>query len=227
MKVPVSSKHLQISKANSTIMTVVAIATIVTVFCLVSSKALLSQATYQNRLISAKNATVKQLETNKGAADQLVNHYKTVFDDSGPVNLIGGKNDKSALAAPPDVDNTKLVLNALPTTYDFPALISSLSKIMNSNNMGSPTISGTDESVSANNQPSATPQPVVIKISMSGQNSYGGVQRLIRDLERSIRPFDVTSLQLNGSQSFMNVGLNLNTYYQPAKTLTAGTKEVR
>lgn len=227
MKVPVSVKHLQINKANSTIMSVIAAATIVTVFCLVSSKALLSQATYQNRLISSKNATVKQLEANKSAADQLVNHYRTVFNNDSPVNLIGARNDKTATAAPPDVDNTRIVLNALPTTYDFPALISSLSKIMSGDNMSSPTISGTDESESASNQPSANPLPVSIKISMSGQNDYSGVQRLILDLERSTRPFDVTSLQLNGSQSFMSVGLNLNTYYQPAKTLESGTKEVR
>jgi hypothetical protein len=227
MKVPVSAKRLQISKASSTIMSVVAIATVITVFCLVSSKALLSQAAYQNRLISAKNATVKQLEANKSAADQLVNHYRTAFDNAGPTNLLGAKNDKSPTAVPPDVDNTRLVLNALPTTYDFPALISSLSKITNNNNMASPTISGTDESATQNHQPSASPQPVSIKISMSGQNSYEGIQRLVRDLERSTRPFDITSLQLNGSQSFMSVGLNLNTYYQPAKTLSAGTKEVR
>ncbi|MEX2006750.1 MAG: hypothetical protein WD877_01040 [Candidatus Saccharimonadales bacterium] len=227
MKLPVSIKHLQTSQTNSVILSVVAIATVVTVFCLVSAKTLVSQAAYQNRLLSAKNQTVKQLETDKTSAQTLTSSYKAVFASNEPLNVLGAKNDFGANAIPPDIDNTRLTLNALPVTYDFPALISSLSKILNASGISSPSISATDESETASNQPAADPKPIEIKFSISGNGNYDSIKRLIRDFERSIRPFDIVSLQLSGSDSFMTVGLNAVTYYQPAKTLDSGKKEIR
>lgn len=223
-----TTKRGEISQAQSRIMIIVSVATIVTVFCLASSKALLSQAGYQRRLVNAQKASVKQLTANESAAKTLVDQYNNVFlDPNGATNIIGGRNDKSANAVAPDGDNARVVLNALPTTYDFAGLISSVAKIMSLNSITSPNITGTDDSAAASSTPSANPEPVQIKLSISGQGKYDNVKNLIKDFERSIRPFDVTNLQLNGTNNSMSFTAQLSTYYQPAKTLDTVTKKVQ
>jgi len=58
--------------------------------------------------------------------------------------------------------------------------------------------------------------------------SYGGAQNLIADLERSIRPFNITTLDFGGTNSTISISAGLSTYFQPAKMLGSGTtKEVK
>lgn len=223
-----TTKRGEISQAQSRIMLIVSVATIITVFCLASSKALLSQASYQRRLINARNASVKQLKANEVASKTLVDQYNNVFlNPTSVTNVIGGRNDKSTTAVPPDGDNAKIVLNALPTTYDFAGLISSVAKILASDSITSPSITGTDDSATASNTPMSSPEPVEIKLIIAGQGRYDSVQTVIKDLERSTRPFDVKSLQLNGTNTAMSFTAQISTYYQPAKTLDTTTKKVQ
>lgn len=226
MKINFQPKHVKIDKAQSSMLGVTMVATIITVFCLVSIKALLAEFRFQAHVISARHAAVKQLQANVQVARQLAGQYNDVFIGSSPTNAIGGKNDPSPNAVPPDGDNGRIVLDGLPATYDFPALLTSLSKLLAQDGIGSPSIGGTDQSQTANNQPSSNPQPSNIDVTISGTGSYSNAQSLIKDLERSIRPFDITKLTLNGSDANMSVSLAVSTYYQPAKTLNLNTKEV-
>jgi len=52
-----STKRTLITKANSRMVVTTAVAAFVVIFSLVAAKALLSQATYQNRVISKKKQT--------------------------------------------------------------------------------------------------------------------------------------------------------------------------
>jgi hypothetical protein len=63
-------------------------------------------------------------------------------------------------------------------------------------------------------------------LSISGTTTYSGAERLIKDLERSIRPFDATKLSISGSGA-ITVNIDVNTYYQPAKSLMISDKEVK
>lgn len=223
-----TNKRIQISQAQSRIMLIVSVATVVTVFCLVSANSLLSQASYQRRLVKAKEASVKQLQDNKTASLTLIDHYNTVFQNTSNVtNIIGGKFDANPSAVPPNQDNARIVLNALPTTYDFAGLITSVAGILSSNAISGPSITGTDESATAVTTASANPQEIEIKLTIGGQGAYSNVQKVIKDLERSIRPFNVKSLELSGSNSNMTFSAELSTYYQPAKTLETTKKKVQ
>lgn len=223
-----NNKRVQISQAQSRIMLIVSIATVITVFCLVSSKALVSQAAYQKRLVSARESSVKQLQANKSASLTLIDQYNNVFQNtSTATNIIGGKFDTNAAALPPNQDNARIVLNALPTSYDFAGLISSVAKILSDNGISSQSITGTDESATATTSASATPQPVEIKLTIGGQGSYDSIQKVVKDLERSIRPFDIRTIQLNGTNSTMTFTAEISTYYQPAKTLETTKKKVQ
>lgn len=217
---------LKVSKEQSRIMVTVGVATIITVFCLMSSRALVSQAAYQRRVVNARHASAKQLKSDISNANTLVNQYNSVFIGVNPQNIIGGRNISGVNTTPPDGDNGQIVLDALPTVYDFPALLTSVSQLLNNDGIGSPSIGGTDQSSTANSTPTGNPQPVSIDLTVSGSGTYSDSQKFINDLERSIRPFDITHLTLTGNESALTFDLDVTTYYQPAKTLNITAQEI-
>lgn len=206
----------KVDKARSRMMMIITIATFVSVFSLVSVKTLISQATYQRNVLAAKRQAVEQLQDNTTKARRLSAYYNDIFIGTNPDNVIGGRNTSDANAIPPNGDNARIVLNALPTTYDFPALITSVNKLLSNNGISSPSISGTDESASVSSAPVLRPQPVSIRLVVSGSASYQAVQNLIRDFERSTRPFDITNLQIRGNEASVSFTLAMDTYFQPA-----------
>jgi len=226
LKAKPANLHSQVDKAKSSLVLIVGFATVISVFCLVGTKSLLSQGSYQRHVISARSKAVKQLKENLTAANQLVTQYNQVFENSGPINIIGGKNDTSPNAVPPDGDNARIVLDGLPSSYDFPALVTSISKILNMDGITNPGVGGSDESGTVTNTPSGSPTPVTINIPISGTASYQNLIKLLGDLQRSIRPFDITNLQISGGVQNMNFNLQTTTYYQPAKKIDVGSKVV-
>lgn len=228
MKVEVPKNlHGQVQKAQNSLFFIVAAATVITVFCLVSSKSLLSQGSYQRKVINQRNDAVKQLRDNLTAAKQLQDQYNNVFQNSGAINIIGGKNDSSPSAVPPDGDNARIVLDALPSSYDFPALVTSLTKILQTDNISNPSVGGSDAAASIAATPSASPQPVEIDVPINGTATYANLQKLLSDLQRSIRPFDITSMNVSGNPSNMTFSFMMHTYFQPGKTLDIGSKVVK
>ncbi|HEX5395396.1 MAG TPA: hypothetical protein VFW52_03550 [Candidatus Saccharimonadales bacterium] len=220
------TKGLKSQKAESRLVLIVAAATVISVFCLVSAKTLLGQAMYHKRVIDARHSAVKQLNANVDAANALVQQYQ-VFQSGNQTNIIGGKNSTDANLKPPDGDNARIVLDALPSHYDFPALISSVAAILSNNGVKDPSVNGTDDSGTINSSPTAKPEVTTITLDVKGTTNYKSARSLIKDLERSIRPFDVTKVDIEGSDSNMVVTLTVDTYFQPALTLDLTTKEVK
>jgi hypothetical protein len=226
-----SVKHVQINKANNTMLAIAAAAAVVTVFSLLSAKALLSQSSYQHRVLKEKNKAVKQLQENVDAAKAL----KTQFDifEAGNPNIIGGLGGVNAgFTGPSDGDNARIVLDALPGQYDFPALTSSIEKIVNNDKVAVQGFSGTDAAPTPTDDGSSTSDPQTpvaspMAFTLTVTTDYSTSMNLIKDFERSIRPFDITNLTLSGSSSNMNVSIQANTYYQPAMSLQIGHKEVK
>ena len=225
MAVNLSIKHLQISKAGDQLAIVVTVAVVISVFCLVSCKSLLSQSSYQRKVLAAKNAAAKQLKANVAAANQLVTQYQ-VFE-SGDPNIIGGVGGTSPGNGPQDGDNARIVLDALPSQYDFPALVSSIEKILSGESVTIQGIGGTDQGQVPNPTDPSQIQPTPVAFSINVTGSVTSVQRLVNDLERSIRPIDITTFQLSGTEDDMQLTLNANTYYQPPLTLANGQKEIK
>jgi hypothetical protein len=216
MRMPVSVKHMQIDKAGSAIVLSISVAVAVTVFSLVSVKTLLSQASYQRKVVNEKHVAIKQLRSNIDAVNTLVAQFK-IFDSANP-NMIGGTSSNSGTGAK-DGDNARIALDALPSQYDFPALVSSIEKVIKADGLANSTIGGTDQSSQNGNDAAVDPVPVPIALTVGGSSPYGTMQNLIKDFERSIRPFDPTTLQISGGASSMQLTLNMNTYYQQAKSL--------
>lgn len=210
-------KKVQVSKNQTTIFVLLAVASFATVASIMVSRAMWTQASYTNKVIGKKEAAVDQLEANKAAVDQLTSSYKS-FNEQSP-NLIGGTPEGTG---PRDGSNSTLILDSLPENYNFPALASSIEKLLTGYNISS--ITGSDDSV---NQTSAAAASVEIPIGVSVSTSYDGMKNLIGVFDRSIRPFKITKLQASGSSSDLELTLDMVTYYQPATSVKITEESVQ
>jgi len=216
-----SPKRLQIDKANARVVAAVAGASFLVVFSLVASKSLLSQRSYQGRVIKAKETAVKQLKSNVDASKQLVSSY-TAFV-STPQNIIGGNPNGSGDR---DGNNAKIVLDALPSKYDFPALVASLEKLLSDPSYKIQSIVGTDDEVNQQNATqSSAPIPMPFEIDVTG--NYTAIQNLVGTLERSIRPIEVQKVSFTATSGGVNAQISAQTFYQPEKSLTITKKDVK
>lgn len=210
-----SNKRTQIDKAKTRSVSFVAIAVFVTVFSLVSANSLLKQRSYQAKVINKKEAANDQLEKNIEATESLVASYKQFV--ASPVNMISGNPSGTGEK---DGDNARLVLDALPSKYDFPAVATSFEKILNDKKIKMEGITGTDDEIAQSSlSAETTPKAIDIPVSLSVEGSYSSMQDLINVFERSIRPFTIQKISLNGGTDKMKMNLELKTYFQPEKKL--------
>lgn len=217
-----SNKHLQINKANSNMVVIISVAAFVVVFSLVASRALLEKSSYQRRVINAKQKASTTLKQNVKAANSLQVSYKAFV--SNPDNIIGGNPSGTGDS---DGDNAKITLDALPSQYDFPALTSSLEKILSKNSFKIESIVGTDDEVAQQNSQTATPKPIEMPFTFGVGANLGTTKDLLDILHRSIRPIIVDSIDITGNNSDLKLNITAKTYYQPALNLKIQTEVVK
>lgn len=217
-----STKRLQVDKANATMAIIVAAAAFVTIFSLVASKALLNQRSYQARVIKQKKVTLAQLKENNKAAEQLVTSYKAFVGSND--NVIGGT---AAGSGDRDGDNAKIILDALPSKYDYPAVVTSLEKILKAQNFKINSITGTDDSLNQSKEVTDTPQVVEMPFEINVTGNAESIKGLLDTFQRSIRPIKVVNMTLSGKDSALTANVKAITYYQPSKAVTITTKEIR
>lgn len=219
-KLTISNTRLKIDKNNAKMVLVIAVAVFITVFSLVASKALLGRQAYQSRAINEKKKALSKIKANNQSAAKLVSAYKVFV--SSPDNKIGGTTSGGGDR---DGDNAKIVLDALPSKYDFPALATSLDKILSNKSFQILSLSGTDDELK---QQAALPSsPVEIPFQISAKGDFTSIQDLIDIFERSIRPIKISKLNFTGNDSSLNISVDAKTYYQPEKKVTVTTKVVK
>lgn len=217
-----STKRVAISRANAQMVAVLSVAAFVTVFCLYAATAVWSQNSYQARVVTAKTKAKHQLEDNLDAYSKLASAYNAF--NKAPTNVIGGTPTGTG---DNDGSNAKIILDALPSTYDFPALTSSIEKIVSKDNLKITNITGVDDqinqqSVTAQSNPTALSIPFTLTV--SGTN-YDGIKKLVSSLQQSIRPIQVDKITVTGGANNMSVTVDAHTYFQPAKDVNV-TKQV-
>jgi hypothetical protein len=229
----VPTKRLAISKANTQMVVVLGIASFITVFCLVASFSIWSTTRYQVKVIDASQKAKEQLSTDITSYNSLVSAYEK-FD--GPTtNVLGGSSTASTTGTSGSNtfnnagDNAKIVLDALPSTYDFPALATSIENILNNGGFDIGNISGTDNQMTEqSNNSSSNPQTVAIPFEFNVVNTnYAAIGQLLNTLNDSIRPMQINTIDIEGSGDQMTLTVNAQTYYQPAKTLSITNKVVQ
>lgn len=223
-----STKHLLVNKANTTMLVAVAATIFVVVFCAFAVRALISQSLYHNKVISEKKTALSVLQNNKKAADELKVTYESFATES--INVLSGDPEGDG---PLDGDNAKVVLDALPSEYDYPALSSSVEKILIDGGYQIQSIGGSED---INQQTPVgeevvvtgrTAEAVEIPYPFSIETSPDSALKLLETIESSIRPFYVDSLRLTGQGDNLSISVGLKTFYLPASGLEVTTKVVR
>lgn len=221
MALHASVKRIEIDKTQTTIMATVAVGVVVTIFSLFGIKAQLAKVAYNQRVLSAKHKVVDQLKSNLKAAKQLQSAYNT-FASQTP-NIVGGNPSGQGNL---DGNNAQIVLDALPSQYDAPALASTLEKVLGGQNVTIQAITVKDDPAGNPDKPMSSPAVRPINFSFSSQGTYQVNQQTLKDFERSIRPFDVQTMSLSGSDNVLTMTVTMNTFFQPPKALDLTNTQV-
>jgi Pilus assembly protein, PilO len=217
-----SIKRALIDKSNTTIVAVTSVACFIVVFSAVAIWALYNQFIYQNRIIAADSKASSQLAEDIHSLRMLQASYDSFVGT--PTNIIGGN---PAGTGPQDGTNAKVILDALPSKYDYPALATSLENVLTGQSVQIQSITGTDDAAAqAANQASSNPTPQAMPFQIVVTGDYTSIQKVVSALERSIRPFQFMTFELAGDQSQLTLTVNAQTYWQPAKNLDIRTQVV-
>lgn len=225
-----SSKRVKISRSTSMIVGSVAFASFIAVFSLIASRALIIQRSYQAKVIAEKEKTKKTLKDNLQATKVLKDKHKQFTENQ--TNLIGGSKSGNGLR---DGDNDRLVLDALPSKYDYPALITSIEALISNPAYRETRITGTDNEVSQSaNGSSASPTAIDMPFDISLKTSYLNSKILFENLDLSIRPIKILSIDITASKDKTGLDANMLTFdikastsYQPSKRLEIKSKVVQ
>jgi hypothetical protein len=220
-RLDISTKRIAISKANAQMIVAVAVASFVAVFCLIASNSIWSQTRYQAQVTSKDQVAKNQLVSDTSAYKKLVNSYDSF--DSASTNIIGGSSSGTGNNIG---SNAQIILDALPPTYDFPALTSSVEKILKNGKNDITGLTGIDnELTESSNTSSPNPSPVAMPFGFTVENTnYQSAIQLITELEESIRPIQIDTMDVTADTGGLTLTVTAHTYYQPAKTLSISKK---
>lgn len=216
----VSVKHYKIQKAGSTVTIAVGIAAFVVIFSILGSYALFQQRNFQARVINEKEKTVKQLEANKEAVGNLKESYQA-FVSQNP-NVLEGNKDGDG---DNDGDNAKLILDALPSNYDFPALVSSMEKILTDNGYPIAEIAGIDAEAEITDDAKA--EIFEMPYELTTVSNFDEVFELIETFERSIRPIKPVNVTITATEEGLQLDYAATSYYLPKTGVKFGEKVVK
>lgn len=210
-------KRQQIADANRTMFMWIVIASIAISFCAVTSQFLFQRLTYNNNVIGVKAK----------AADTLAKNIINAKKLQEEVNGLVANQDLASVKINPDDSNTKSVLDALPSKADPTGLATSLQRVVLNHSsviIESITVpSDSEEAVTSDE--SGGPQEQHFSFTVSG--SYDKIRAMMLDLERTIRPMNVQTINLNGNDADMRVTVEALTYYQPTKNVSIKQKVVK
>jgi hypothetical protein len=201
----------------------VGVATFIVFFCIFAVRALLIQSSYNREVIKIKETALRQVNENKKTIVEIETAYRS-FKNT-PVNLLGGVASGDGAQ---DGDNAKLILDALPSKYDFPALSSSFEKILTEGGYDVDGLGGSEDSaLSSSNEPTGKAEPIAVSYDFSVSADLNGTKRLLQTLERSIRPMHVDNLSIQVGGSILQTKVDLHTYFTQPKTFQLTSKEVK
>jgi len=201
-----ASRREKIAQAGSTVFVAVAVAAVIVMFSAVSLRFLWEQKTYNDRVNQKKSQARDQLNTNLANLDKLSGQFAGLETSAST--------------------NSKTILHALPPVYDYAGLATSVESLAQRSGVTSSGSVGQDISATAvKNSSISQPQEVPVAIEVTG--SYDAVRSFVQNLEKSIRPFNVTAIQLSGSNGNLKAQITATTYYQPLRNLDVTKEQIK
>ena len=218
-------KRQQIANANKQMLIWVALAAVVISVCAVLALNFVQRIIYQAKVNGKIGDTAKVLSSNVAVIDNLMAEVNKLNTNKN-LNL---PNLRTA-----DSTAFQVVLDALPTEDDRTALGASLQlKVLAPSGVsidqlavtgtgGGAPVATDQTTASTGNKPTA--QPITFNIVISGD--YNVIQQTIRDIERTIRPFVINSINLQGTDTRLQATIAATTFYVPKVNYTLGSEEV-
>lgn len=221
-------KRQQIGRANQMMFLWIAGVSVVVGFSAVLIVFLVQKIWFGERVISAKLETISSLEKNIKTAPQLKDNIRVLNTNQDLMSTRLSENDSPLQS----------VLDALPASANSTAMASSLqSKLLNGvpgisiDSLKVDPVSGveiSDSSTSASDTSDPGSNTIGFSFVVSAPvASQDGLKKILLNIERSIRPFKISSLSVEsqGGRVVMTaVGVG---YYEPAQSLDLINKVVR
>lgn len=223
-------KRQQIGRANRMMLLWIIAVSVIVGIAVVLAIFLVQKIWYQEKVLNEKANTVKILQDN----------YKAVTDDNGLKNEINKLNTNEALRATRLNDNASAlqsVLDALPADANSTALASSLQTKLLTGISGikleSISVDQTDSAdtsgttpVASNSTASADQIGFSFSVSTEGKND-AALRQVLENLEKSIRPFNVGTINVEAQGTRVIMTVKGVSYYEPATTVQPVKKVVK
>lgn len=214
MKNPtIVTKQLRIKKSSSAVFITIAIASVLVSISLVFLNILNTQRTFNDRVQGEKEQVVASLESNVRNINTLADSFNQLESQG---DLISDQNKS----------NSSVILDALPSKYDFPAVATAVQNLAAVSGVTLDDFSGSDEELQAVGA-SVDPLPIDIDFSVSVAGSYEKVNTFMENIEKSIRPINVGNIRIDSvGSNEVRAQFQMTTYYQPTVDLTITTRTI-
>lgn len=213
-------KRQLINAANKTVFMWIVIASIVLGVCGVVAQFLIQQLMFNNKIYGVQSTTSTTLENNIKAYSGLKEDVKKLIANESLTALRKGDNSTAL----------QVIIDALPTEENKGAFATSMqTEVLGPSGVTLSSFSVADTSdISTSSSAVATAKdPIPFDCDFVITGSYSQIQQALRNLERSIRPITINSIEIQGSATKMQASITATTYYQPSKNVQLKEKPVK
>lgn len=221
------NKRQQVEKANKSIFIWLAVASAVVALSLVLLQFLIKEAIFNQKIINKKSETSSIVKKNIENAKKLKSNVNALLADA---NL-------EAVRTADSNNNLQAVLDALPTSGDATTFSNSLyNKVLPLAGVTVDTVSVGDQAAAAVAATTATtpgqavsqvpaPLPLIFTTSITGD--FGRTKDTLVNLERTIRPINVTKLTVKAAEGSLSTTIAGETYYLAGSNVELGKTSVK
>lgn len=212
-------KRQQIITANKVVFAWIIAASLVIGICGVFAQFLLRQLMFNNKIYGTLATTSSTLQKNIDAYDGLKDSVAKLVADANLNSLRKGKGSTAL----------QVIIDALPTEENRSALATSMqTEVLGPSGVTINSFAVTDSDSNLTSGASVTGTDALsFDFTFSITGNYAQIQQAIKNMERSIRPITVKSINVQGVSEKLDASIIATTYYQPAKDIQLKNKEVK
>lgn len=219
-------KRTQIAKANRTMFLWVAIVSVILGVALVASIFLVQKIIFNERVLAEKAKTVSTLEKNNVNIKKLEENIRALDTNA----------DLSKVKVNPDDQAIQVILDALPSEANSPALGASIQNKLLAGIPGLTLVSlqvdpvlGV-ETLDPSTQSTTVAAPsgqseITFRFSVSGSET--ALKAALTNLERSIRTINISSLRIESQGTSRLLTVQASAFYEPARVVQLKDKVVK
>lgn len=220
-------KRQQISRASKMMFLWIAGVSVVIGFCIVLIVFLVQRIWFGEKVISEKQHTVSVLQKNLDTVQSLKDNIRVLNTSEALMSTRLNDTDPAIQS----------VLDALPAVANSTAMASSLqTKLLGSvpgvtiESLKVDPVSGVETSDTSATSGDSDPSSNTIGFSFAvstAANNQDGLRQVLLNIEKSIRPFNITDLSIESQgQRIVMTAIGVG-YYNPAQTVQLNQKVVR